>query len=57
MSFGSTLPYSSMQLTSMIPNSSSETNFLSSVASKMKFSELMTRPHGWATALWPFNFI
>ena len=57
MSFGSTLPYSSMQLTSMILNSSSETNFLSSVASKIQFSELMTRPHGWTTALWPFNFI
>ena len=46
MPFGSTLLYSSLPLTSMIPNSPSKTTFSSGVAPKIKFSELITRPHG-----------
>ena len=57
MSFGSTLLYSSLHLTSMIPNSPSETTLPSGVAPEIKFSELITRPHGSTTAVCPFNFV
>ena len=56
MSFGSTLLYSSLHLTSMIPNSPSKTTLPSGVAPKITFSELKTRPHGSTTVLCPFSF-
>ena len=46
MSFGSALLYYSLHLTLMITNSPSKTTLTSSVAPKIKFSELITRPHG-----------
>ena len=57
MSFGSTLLYSSLHLTSMLPNSPSKITLSSGVASKIKLSELTTRPHGSTTVLCPFNFV
>ena len=44
-------------MSSMIPNSPSKTTLPSSVAPKIKFSELITKPHGSTTAVCPFNFV
>ena len=45
----SKLLYSPLYLTSMIPNYPSETTLPSDVAPKIKFSELIARPHVSAT--------
>ena len=57
MFFGSTLLYLSLYLTSMIPNSPSKTTSPCGAAPKIKFSELITRPHGSTRVLRPFNFV
>ena len=57
MYFGSTLLYLSLYLTSMIPNSPSKTTSPCGAAPKIKFSELITRPHGSTRVLRPFNFV
>ena len=59
MSFESTLLYTSLHLISIIPKSSSKTTLPSGVAPKIKFSELITRPHGSTTVCAPltlYNF-
>ena len=58
MSFGYTLLYSGLHLTSMIPNSPLKTTLPSGVvAPKINFSELIIRPHGSTTVLCPFKFV
>ena len=57
MFFGSKLLYLSLYLTSMIPNSPSKTTLPSVVASKIKFSELIARPHVSTTVLCPFYLV
>ena len=57
MSFGSTLPYFSLYVTSMVQNSPSKTTLPSGVAPKITFTELITKPHGSTTVLCPFHFV